>query len=606
MKKYIAIVVCAILSITALVLPIGTNARSNAKGNGSNLSVTDVNALNTLLDNADNGGVATYSYTYNEGLNIDRYSLNIINAQMNIEQGSTDNEFDAKEGYVNVYSNKVHPETERPYTTRVKNLHVSDTNTKGKFASDFDFITFADMDMNTGMVKVEYQQDNASWFAGNDPDFGDAYCSGSDLGLDMQEATATIKVYASPVSTDVEFEIAKGQLFVLVGEENGKTHIKYSEGDGFVDGYISSTKYKSAYVMVKHNDAVNDILTKKWSKLSQQDPDRKTYIGASWELYSTKYLSAKNPDDDFVKYVRQGEIIRYYETVNHTYDGTYIRAAKIGYVDSQGALKNAYIDATELMKLEITRLSKPDTINEQSGSANMYVTKDSVYTTLQIQSTIATGTIATRSYVDAELFVKGNVQLIKFNSVLFQDESLDKSDEELNFVAALPIREWITMEDAKIFLNPADAATAPFVNPLNELITSQVGANGCLLWIDFLADATSPELLVANGKSASLKADYNTDLNEAFYYAVNGLGYNNFKPTDDSNPGLVSKLDVSFKKAKNPTIDTAYSFSVPNGDIFLGNTARFEAASERKVVISNVGNTIVPNVVMAEINALLG
>ena len=599
MKKYIAIVVCAILSIAALVLPIGTDARSNGKGSGSSTSIKDVSQLNTLLENADNGGVATYSYNYSEGLDIDRYSLNIVNAQMNVEQGSTDNEFDAKEGYINVFTDKVHPHTGLPYSTRVTNLHTSATSSKGKFVTDFDFVTFVDLDMNTGMVKVAYQQDGETWFEG-DEEIGNAYCSGSDLGLDMQEATASIKVYSDETLTTVKKTIKKTQLFALIGVDGDIAHIKYSNGKGFVDGYISSTKYRSAYVMVKHNDNVNDSLTRIWGEIPSGTPDRKAYNDAKWEIYTTKYLG-KDGKTTKTTY-RQGQIIRYYGNENFTYLNKFYRVAKIGHV-VDGELKIGYIDSAMLMKLEISQLSKVDTINSHNGSAKMYVTSDAVYTTLQIHSTIATGTIAKRTYVDAELYVSGKTQLIKFNSIIYQDESLGVTQEDFDFVAALPIREWMTMKDACIYLDADKAATATYVSPLNELITSQVDEDGCLSWVSFLAQSVTTETLVSNGKTASLKTDYASAYNDAFYKQVNGEKYEPFKPSEDAEHTMSSQLDVSFKKSKNPTIKASYSYSVPVGDIYINNTSRFEGSADRQVEISNVGTTIVPAIVMAEINA---
>lgn len=603
MKKYIAIVVCAILSIAALVLPMGTDARSNGKGGGSSTSIKDVSQLNTLLENADNGGVATYSYNYSEGLDIDRYSLNIVNAQMNVEQGSTDNEFDAKEGYVNVFTDKVHPHTGLPYSTRVTNLHLSATNSKGKFVTDFDFVTFVDLDMNTGMVKVAYQQDGETWFEGNE-EIGNAYCSGSDLGLDLQEATAKITVYKDQALTEkANVNIKKAQLFALMSEEGEVAHIKYSNGERFVDGYISSTKYRAAYVMVKHNDGVNDSLTRIWGELPSGTPDRKTYNDAKWDIYETKYLNAKDRLAKKVTY-RQGAIIRYYGNENFTYLSKFYRVAKVGHM-VDGELKIGYVDSGTLMKLEISQLSKVDTINSHNGSAKMYVTSDAVYTTLQIHSTIATGTIAKRTFVDAELYVSGKTQLIKFNSIIYQDESLGVTQEDFDFVAALPIREWMTMKDAKIYLDPDKAATATYISPLNELITSQVDEDGCLSWVGFLAEAITTETMDISRKSASLKADFDSAYNDAFYKQVNGEKYEPFKPSEDAEHTMTSQLDVSFKKSKKPTIKASYSYNVPVGDIYINNTSRFEGSADRQVEISNVGATIVPAIVMAEINAFL-
>ena len=64
MKKYVSLIVCAILSLTALFLPIGKDARFDGKGSGKNESVTNISELNKVLE----GKSGTYTFEFDEGL----------------------------------------------------------------------------------------------------------------------------------------------------------------------------------------------------------------------------------------------------------------------------------------------------------------------------------------------------------------------------------------------------------------------------------------------------------------------------------------------------------------------------------------------------------
>lgn len=625
MKKYIAIIVCAIISLTALFLPIGTGARSDGKGSGSRTSVTEIGQLSAVMKGASSGKSATYSYTFNEGLNIGRYSLDIADAQANTVQGENTGIY-AKEGYVRILSPNTQNPLNKAYVQRVRDLHTGsrDSASYGAFTTGTDYVVFKDFDINSGLVKVEYQTDDGSWTAQG------GYSSASDLGLDVQEATKDINVYATATATEPTFTIAKGQLFILEGTENGKKLIKYSEGAGFVDGYISGNDFKSTYVLVKFNDELDLELDN-----ANYDPEANgsTYKSKSWKFFATKYLDkvlAKDFDaekdtinqelgtnfdkfNQFFSYalskvdqIRQGDIVRFYKNVNSTINKKYIRAAEVSiYVN--GERKLGYVDATELTKVATTVISKSHTSNMDDGNAVTYINGAEVYTHVQLHSTNASGTIAKRSYVDAEFYFNKtkNAQLVKFNSLLFQDKSLTANPADIEFIKGLAIREWMTLEDAKIYLDQSVAATKDFINPLNNLIVKHVDVNGSIKWANVLA-TVSADSFVKEGSELNLKNDLQVDFNDLYYFITNGNAYDTYKPSDDVDPIKTSALNISLKNSKAPVINTTYTYSVPTGDICVHNTADFYTSSDRQIVIENIDCTVIPSIVLSEVNSIIG
>lgn len=583
MKKYVSLIVCAIITLVALIVPIGSGARYDGKGSGKNKSVETLNELSTALK----GDSATYTFNYSEGIDINRHSLSIY----------LENYQDITEtAYITVYK-------DANLDRRVTDLHKSNvlSDGYGRLSNNQDFFYFVSMDMNTGIVKISYQND----------DFGTSigYCSASDLGLATKEATGDITIYSNTKKTEEVATIEKGQIFILLEEEDGVQAVEYSDGEEFSKGYISSNSFQDVYVSVfynrdKENDAINGTNTST----------------AFLQTYSKNTLQKAYK----VEEVQHGDVYRYYSSNSIKYQEGATR--KVANYSEISILVNdewvsRFAGTKELTaRVKAFPYDKKYSSGYDKGEIKVFQTKDMVYAQVEAETSLAHGNSATRTTINVEFILTATKSLIKINSFFYADESgLFSNKEAMKFLTGsedgkqfakgqIKINEWIDAKDAKIYFNSIDKPTDEFYNPLNFFIEKYFNADGSLKFVDFLANVIDSNSFTQDGKHAEIKSSISKEaVRETLYGLVFGNKFDDYepinKPDDIKDDGHIT---IDFSNKKMPVIKSKCMYLMPEIDVFTHSSSTFTTASDRTLVVENVGNTIVPKVVLEEVKSLLG
>ncbi len=595
MKKYVSLIVCAILSLTALFLPIGKDARFDGKGSGKNESVTNISELNKVLE----GKSGTYTFEFDEGLSLDRYSLYIKQAN-----AADDKQVD----YVPVYVDG--------FASRVTDLHASNKNSKGygRLANDLDFVSFVDLDMKNGMVKIEYQNDSfgkgdySTWTS-------IGYCSATELGMDTREADEAIVIYSDSDLTNQVMTMDVKDVFVYEGSEDGAIKVRYSEGDGITIGYIkSSAKFTAIKVMVYAPDGSTSSLKVFSNKIIGKYNKEDTRFATTLEWMNANKAAANLAVGSVFRYYgSQREVYRYQNKVTNQTSETTVESATISY-NTGSSWEKGYIENGSAYIVAASVFSERWVNNSQSGKIKLFVESPTCYyAQIQLDITMANGTFEIyRTAFDAELYVNGDVELIKFNTFFHQDDGGKTNDAErealktkMAFVDATKVNQWVTTEEAKIYLDAAEAANAEFVSPFNEFANKYL-YNGNLVWALALSNFGA-DIYQADGSEYSIKENLAKDFCQSYYHLVAGSGYDYYLPSAQDIPvNLSSYLDIDLSDSERPVIKSNYIYELPEGDIYKHNSSVFESASDRTLVIENIGNTIIPKVVAKEIQKVIG
>ena len=595
MKKYVSLIVCAIITLAALIIPIGSGARYDGEGSGKNQSVKNLNELSTALK----GSSATYTFTYSEGLDIERHSLRIFRENYQDETETSN---------VTVFQNE-------DLTLRVTDLHSNNETAVGygRLADKYDFVNYVDMDMNTGIVKIKYQNDNYGkvevsedlWLS-----FG--YASASDLGLDTKEATDAIAVYSNSAKTQKVLDIQKGQILILESEEDGVKTIKYSTGDGLKTGYINSSSYKDVYVSSYFDEAIE--------KLVKEGTPVNPYSGESFFNQNTLQGARAGV-------LSHGRNYRFYTSDRATFTNSLgleqvVQYAEIGVLEG-GQWKTQYCSAKAInTRVESSPFNRAFTGNYDKGTIKVFQTADGVYAQVNSEMTLAHNRDNIRTTINAEFFLKGDKNLIKINSFFFADESGTKNEDALEFLTGsrdgkefgqgqIKINEWVDAKDAKIYFNMTNRPADEFINPLNFFVDKYFNADGSLKYTDFLTFIIDSDVLEQNGKQALVKSTITeSSVCDGLYYQVFGNAYDRFIPTTQTAKDVKTGIiDIDFSNKKMPVIKTKYIYELPEISIYdntVDSTSKFISSSDRTIAIENIGNTVIPKVVMQEVKALLG
>ncbi len=590
MKKYVSLIVCAFITLAALIIPIGSGARYDGKGPGRNQSVENLKELSTALD----GDSLTYTFSYSEGIDIKRHSLNIyIENYQDITQTS----------YITVYQNE-------DLDRRVTDLHTANKNSDGfgRLANNMDYLYYVSMDMNTGIVKINYQNDN---YGKSDVDeslwtsYG--YCSASDLGLDTKEATGEITVYSNSAKTSEATTIQEGQIFILLGEDDGVKSIEYSDGVEFKKGYISSNSYQNAYVSVYYNrDQEKDAI------------DGTDLSDAFLQTYSKNTLQKAYKDGQ----INHGDTYRYYSSNSVKYnEGALRKMANYSVISvlEGGKWVTKYATTKDLTsRVETTPYDKSFTSGYDRGEIKVFQTKDMIYAQVEAETSLAHGSLATRTTINAEFILTEDKNLIKINSFFYADESGRSSNKEgMKFLTGsedgkqlsqgqIKINKWVDAKDAKIYFN--GTPDGEIYNPLNFFIEKYFNADGTFKFNNFIASVIDSNLFVQDGKQAEIKSSISKDaIRESLYSLVYGNKFDSFEP--ENKPEKTKEeafIEINFSNKKMPVIKSKCIYVLPEISVFSHSSSLFTTASDRTLVVENVGNTVVPKVVLNEVKGLLG
>ena len=581
MKKYVSLIVCAIITLVALIVPIGSGARYDGKGSGKNKSVETLTELSTALK----GDSATYTFSYSEGIDINRHSLSIyLENYQDITQTA----------YITIYK-------DANLDRRVTDLHASNvlSDGYGRLSCNQDFFYFVSMDMDTGIVKISYQNDAFETSIG--------YCSASDLGLATKEATGDITIYSNTKKTDEVATIEKGQIFILLEEEDGVQAVEYSDGEEFSKGYISSNSFQDVYVSVFYNrdkekDAINGT------------NDSNVFL----QVYSKNTLQRAYKAEE----VQHGDVYRYYSSNSIKYqEGATRKVANYSVISIlvNGEWETRYAGTKELTaRVKAFPYDKKYTSGYDKGEIKVFQTKDMIYAQVEAETSLAHGTSATRTTINAEFILTATKSLIKINSFFYADESgIYSNKEAMKFLTGsedgkqfakgqIKINEWIDAVDAKIYFN--GTPDGEMYNPLNFFIEKYFNADGTLKFADFIAGYIDAGVLTQEGKHAEVKSSISTDsVRETLYSLVYGNKFEDYepinKPDDIKDDGHIT---IDFSNKKMPIIKSKCMYLMPEIDVFTHSSSTFTTASDRTLVVENVGNTIVPKVVLDEVKTLLG
>lgn len=590
MKKYVSLIVCAVITLVALIVPIGNGARYDGKGSGKNQSVENLSELSTALK----GDSLTYTFSYSEGIDINRHSLSIyIENYQDITQTA----------YITVYQSE-------DLDRRVTDLHKGNKNSDGfgRLSNNMDYLYFVSMDMNTGIVKINYQNDNYG-NAAIDEDLWTSYgyCSASDLGLDTKEATGEITVYSNSAKTSEATTIQEGQIFILLGENDGVKSIEYSDGVEFKKGYISSNSYQNTYVSVYYNkDQEKDAI------------DGTDLSDAFLQTYSKNTCQKSFKDGE----INHGDTYRYYSSNSVKYnDGPTRKVTNYSVISvlEGGEWKTKYAISKDLNgRVDTTPYDKTYTSGYDRGEIKVFQTKDMVYAQVEAETSLAHSTSATRTTINAEFILTENKNLIKINSFFYADESgVNSNKEAMKFLTGsedgkqlaqgqIKINQWVDTEDAKIYFN--GTPDGEIYNPLNFFIEKYFNADGTLKFNDFMVSVIDSNSLVQDGKHAEVKSSIGKDVvRESLYKLVYGEKFDSFEPVN--KPDKIKSdgsIEISFNNKKMPVIKTKSMYVMPEISVFVHSSSLFTTASDRTLVVENVGNTVVPKVVLNEVKSLLG
>jgi hypothetical protein len=595
MKKYVSLIVCAILSLTALFIPIGSDARSNGKGPGKNETVNNLSELKQAL----NGKSGTYTFEFDEGVSLDRYSLLIPSYYTVVkDDGTVDNSI---KDNVSVYKPNL--------SGRVDDLHASGSKESkgyGRFADDYDFVFFKDLNMKTGMVTVEYQNDN---YAKGDINncTSEGLSSATELGLDTYEAKQAIKIYSNSGLTQEVMTMDIKDVFIVDGSENGAVKIYYSQGNGFEVGYISSSsQYTYIRIMVFEMDGADFLKVYNNKYVGKYATDDSQFANTAAVIAANKEALKLPTYSVFRYYGSQRTVYNYTSKKTQQKTSTTIESATISCIDpSSGEWKNGYIQNSAAHIVNAESFAEKWVLSSQKGSIKLFVeSADCYYAQIDLDITINNGTLKTyRTAYNAELYVKGDLELIKFNHFFFKDGRDAKNKEVIatkEFISKTKINEWTPTEQLKIYLNPADAATAEFVSPLNEFANRYL-FGGKLAWAQLIG-SVNPNAFDADGDEYTLKNQFTNDFCDVYYTAANGTDYNVYIPNDSILAlDRSASLNIDLSDSDRPIIKSNYIFGLSDGNIFKHNTAGFESGSDRTLIIENIGNTVVPSVVVKEI-----
>ena len=589
MKKYVSLIVCAIITFVALIVPIGSGARYNGKGSGSNNSVKSLSELSTSLK----GNSATYTLSYSEGIDINRHSLTIL------EENYQD---ETKTAYVNVF-------VDQNLNKRVSNLHSpsgEDSPSFGKLANNYDYMYFISMDMDLGIVKINYQNDDygkAEIPKENWTSYG--YSSASDLGLDTKEATSAITVYSDSARKTEAFTIKKDQVFIVTAEEDGVKTIQYCEGydSEFKKGYISSNSYQDVYVSV-YFDVKEETDIK-----NETDEHKQNFFLA----YNNKRLNQGLTN------VYHGDCYRYYSSGREK--GSAVEYSEIR-VLIDGTWTTKYCKANSIKnRVEAMPYNKIFTSGYDKGEIKVFQTKDLIYAQVEAETSLAHGSESlTRTTINAEFILTANKSLVKINSFFYADESGPNANTEgMKYLTgsedgkslsqgSVKVNQWVDAKDAKIYFKNADRPEGEFYNPLNFFIDKYFNADGTLKYTDFITAIIDSNSLEQNGKQAVVKSSIKQELvREGLYSIVFGDKYNSFQPINTPEEIRESaSIEIDFRNKKAPVIKSKYMYFMPEISVFEHSTSLFTTASDRTLVVENVGNTVVPKVVLDEVKGLLG
>lgn len=580
MKKYVALIVCAILALTALFLPIGHDARSDGEGNGTNQKVNSIKELTEVLG----GKSATYTFKYREGLTVSRYSFDIPLYGSDEANQQTD--------IVNVYQDET-------CFHRVTDLNAGNTAQKGygAFVDDINYGYFIGYNMDNGLVKVAYQNDGGSLSYG--------YSSASELGMLVKEAQAKIPVYSDSAYTDKVMTIAKNQVFILDSAED-TTKIKYSDGESFQIGYIkSNASFKDVKIMVSFNNKIDLDTT------GVENTKNANKIAAFKTAYQLKLPQGNMDQATWMDrltptYLNQGTVYRYYGAKRAVAGDAVIDSAQIRYKGADGWV-TAYIDLSAAHIVEASYFERMHTDNLDEGTIKLYVTDEgTVYAQIKSEITLMTEPTAKRYAIDAEMYLSDKGSLVKFNNLYYEDEGgstgifKETYEKNANFVAGIELAKWMSLQEAKLV---ADVASGDnYISPFRIFIDKYFTENGGLQWTKFLSMLDS-SVLAQDGSEYTLKDSYQQAFCETYYVQAIGLGYEHLLP--DLNTERASSIDIDLSDAKRPVIKTNFKVKLLGADIYKHNSSTFESGSDRTLVIENIGNTIVPKIVAEEVNQLL-
>ncbi len=559
--------------------PVDFNTLGNGKGNGQNSSVTDYTSLQTALN-----GYSTITMEYKDSFGLGLYTLEIPDFYW---EGSYD--------YVPVYK--------ADFTGRVEDLHTANTSSLiyGRLAHDFDYISFVDFDMKTGIAKIVYLNDSKTFSIG--------YCSLSELGFNVYEANQPIDIYADSTFSNKLLTTPIKDVLVVVESTPNYIKVKYSVGNGFKDGYIKTTAdITPIRIMVFEDDSNSSAGLNVYDNkiVGNYAKDDNRFDGNLLEWVKANKEKLKLPTYSIFRYYGfQEEIYQYTSIQNGTETQRPINSATISFIDSaDNQWKTGYVQGNDAYIVQ-AKLNKVDVLDRaEEGKIKVFNTENGVYIQIDAEYTAirASSNILEYHYaINAEIFVNENQSFIKINSFDIDGENyanyrgigfngVRNDDLYRQYIGNLVCGCWKTFEELNFILDKEVALTSDFVSPFNIFLENHFNADGSLKMAKYLNQINK----IDNQKTG------NSEI------MLELIGYENMfdivSPVDKHSD---LKVDINYGATEKTEIDMDYSINVEDANVFESPISNIDLSIDRTLTVENVDNTVIPSKVLQEINAII-